>query len=68
MATLGRDQRTLERYRELLELHALPAIGGLQLKALQPMHLFRPVRKATSGGPPRRSARRPAPPDGRAYS
>jgi hypothetical protein len=27
MATLGRDQRTLERYRELLELHALPAIG-----------------------------------------
>jgi integrase len=39
MATLGRDQRTLERYRELLELHALPAIVGLQLKALQPMHL-----------------------------
>jgi integrase len=39
MATLGRDERTLERYRQLLELHALPAIGGLQLKALQPVHL-----------------------------
>jgi len=39
MATLGRDERTLERYRELLELHALPTVGGLQLKALQPMHL-----------------------------
>jgi integrase len=39
MATLGRDERTLERYRELLELHALPAIGELQLKALQPVHL-----------------------------
>jgi integrase len=39
MAILGRDQRTLERYRELLELHALPTIGGLHLKALQPMHL-----------------------------
>jgi len=35
MAMLGRDERTLERYRELLELHALPTIGGLQLKALQ---------------------------------
>jgi hypothetical protein len=39
MATLGRDERTLERYRELLEWHALPTIGGLQLKALQPLHL-----------------------------
>jgi integrase len=39
MATLGRDERTLERYRELLELHAMPIIGGLQLKALQPVHL-----------------------------
>jgi integrase len=39
MATLGRDERTLERYRELLELHALPTIGGLQLKALQPVQL-----------------------------
>jgi integrase-like protein/Arm domain-containing DNA-binding protein len=39
MATLGRDERTLERYRELLELHALPVIGGLQVKALQPVHL-----------------------------
>jgi integrase len=39
MATLGRDARTLERYRELLQLHALPIIGGLQLKALQPVHL-----------------------------
>jgi integrase len=39
MTTLGRDERTLERYRELLELHALPAIGGLQLNALQPVHL-----------------------------
>jgi hypothetical protein len=39
MATLGRDDRTLERYRELLELHVLPAIGGVQLKALQPHQL-----------------------------
>lgn len=39
MATLGRDERTLERYRELLELHVLPTIGGLQLKALQPVQL-----------------------------
>lgn len=39
MATLGRDERTLERYRELLELHALPVIGGLQVKAFQPVHL-----------------------------
>ena len=39
MATLGRDERTLERYRELLELHALPTIGGLQVRALQPLHL-----------------------------
>jgi integrase len=39
MATLGRDERTLERYQELLELHALPTIGGLQVRALQPFHL-----------------------------
>jgi integrase len=39
METLGRDDRTLDRYRELLELHALPTIGGLQLKTLQPPHL-----------------------------
>lgn len=36
MKTLGRDERTLERYRELLELHALPTIGGLRLRELQP--------------------------------
>jgi site-specific recombinase XerD len=39
MAVLGRDKRTLERYRELLQLHALPTIGGLQLKALGSVHL-----------------------------
>jgi len=39
MAMLGRDERTLERYRELLELHALPTIGGLQVRALQPHQL-----------------------------
>jgi integrase len=39
MATLGRDERTLERYQELLELHALPTIGGLQVRSLQPFHL-----------------------------
>jgi hypothetical protein len=39
MAMLGRDARTLERYRELLELHALPTIGGLQVRALQPRQL-----------------------------
>jgi integrase len=39
MATLGRDERTLERYRELLELHALPSIGSMQLRQLQPIHL-----------------------------
>jgi integrase len=39
MATLGRDERTLERYRELLDLHALPSLGGLPLRQLQPAHL-----------------------------
>lgn len=39
MALLGRDERTIERYRELLDLHALPYIGGLQLKGLQAVHL-----------------------------
>jgi integrase len=39
MAALGGDERTLERYRELLEWHALPTVGGLHLKALQPLHL-----------------------------
>src|SRR5215207_2232741 len=39
MATLGRDERTLERYRELLELHVLPTLGGLPLRELQPAHL-----------------------------
>jgi integrase len=34
-----RDERTIERYRELLELHVLPYLGGLQLKALQTIHL-----------------------------
>ncbi len=32
-------RRTLDRYRELLELHALPTIGGLQLKTLEPPQL-----------------------------
>jgi integrase len=39
METLGRDSRTLHRYRELLELHVLPTLGGRQLKLLQPPHL-----------------------------
>ncbi len=39
MKVLGRDERTLERYRELLELHALPTIGDLQLKTLETVHL-----------------------------
>jgi integrase len=39
MHLLGRDERTLERYRELIELHALPTIGGLEVKELGPMHL-----------------------------
>jgi integrase len=39
MVVLGRDARTLERYRELIELHALPIIGGMQLKALEAIHL-----------------------------
>jgi integrase len=39
MAILGRDERTLDRYRELIELHAIPTIGGMQLKALQPPDL-----------------------------
>jgi aspartyl-tRNA synthetase len=28
MATLGRDERTLERYGELLHLHVLPTLGA----------------------------------------
>jgi integrase len=39
MAALGRDERTLERYRELLDLHVLPYLGGLQLRALQTIQL-----------------------------
>jgi integrase len=39
MVVLGRDERTLERYRELIELHALPTIGEMQLKALEAIHL-----------------------------
>jgi integrase len=39
MQLLGRDEQTLEGYRKLLELHVLPTIGGLELKALQSMHL-----------------------------
>jgi integrase len=45
MVMLSRDERTLERYQELIELHALPAIGDLQLKALEPMHLSEPYAK-----------------------
>jgi integrase len=50
MATLGRDERTLERYRELLELHALPTIGGLQLRQLQPIHLSDLYGRLLQGG------------------
>jgi integrase len=39
MATLGRDERTLERYEDLLRLHVLPTLGGLQLRQLEPIHL-----------------------------
>jgi integrase len=39
LATLGRDECTLQRYRELLELHVLPSLGAMQLKAVQPAHL-----------------------------
>jgi integrase len=39
MTALGRDERTIERYRELLDLHVLPYLGGQQLKALQTIHL-----------------------------
>jgi len=39
MATLGRDERTIERYGELLRLHALPDLGGLPLQKLTPLHL-----------------------------
>jgi integrase len=39
MATLGRDERTIERYAELLRLHALPDLGGLPLQKLAPLHL-----------------------------
>jgi integrase len=39
MQILGRDEQTLHGYRRLLELHALPAIGGMQLRALESLHL-----------------------------
>jgi hypothetical protein len=34
-----REPSTVRRYRELLEAHVLPTLGGRQLKALQPLEL-----------------------------
>jgi integrase len=39
LAALGRDEKTLERYHELVSLHVLPTLGGLPLRQLQPAHL-----------------------------
>jgi integrase len=39
MTALGRDERTTERYGELLRLHVLPTLGGLPLRQLTPTHL-----------------------------
>jgi integrase len=39
MASIGRDERTVERYGELLRLHVTPHLGGLRLQQLAPMHL-----------------------------
>jgi integrase len=33
------EPSTIHRYRELLEAHVLPTLGGRQLKALQPLEL-----------------------------
>jgi len=41
MATLGRDEGTLERYQGMLERHVLPSIGAMPLKELQPTDLSR---------------------------
>lgn len=46
MATLGRDERTIERYGELLRLHALPDLGGLPLQKLTPSAPQHPLREA----------------------
>jgi integrase len=34
MASIGRDERTVERYGELLRLHVTPHLGGLRLQQL----------------------------------
>lgn len=39
LAILGRDERTIERYAELLGLHVLPYLGGTPLRELTPLHL-----------------------------
>jgi hypothetical protein len=38
MATVH-EPSSIHRYRELLEAHVLPTLGGRQLKALQPLKL-----------------------------
>jgi hypothetical protein len=37
--TLGRNARTVERYGELLDLHVLPYLGGVQVRKLTALHL-----------------------------
>jgi len=39
MTALGRDERTVGRYRELLDDHVLPYLGGLPVQRLSPLHL-----------------------------
>ncbi len=38
-AARSRRPRTMQRYRQLVEQHALPAIGGVELRKLTPQHL-----------------------------
>jgi integrase len=58
-AALGRDARTVERARELLDGHVLPALGGVPLAKLGPGHL-----KALYGRLLRDGARRDGRPGG----
>ena len=52
--TLAREQerrdKTLHRYRELLELHALPTLGRVRLTALEPHHVEALMRQKRKDG------------------
>lgn len=48
--------RTLQRYREIVGLHLIPALGRVRLAALNPAHVERMMNDALAGGVSPRSA------------